>query len=142
MTSPNHLTVLREFIATAPFNVLHRIEVTNAAFGEAELSMPWHPEAGQYFGFLHAGLIGGLIDTSCGCAAGTVVAGRILAAHYAVNCLRPAIGETFSARARVVKAGKNQVFTAASLFGVTGGKETLVATGETIFAVVPSQSEA
>jgi acyl-coenzyme A thioesterase PaaI-like protein len=47
-------------------------------------------------------VIGALIDTACGFAAATL-AGRVLASHYAVNCLRPAVGERFVARARVVK---------------------------------------
>jgi acyl-coenzyme A thioesterase PaaI-like protein len=43
--------------------------------------------------------------------------GRVLASHYSVNCLHPAIGERFIARAKVVKAGKNQVFTSCELSG-------------------------
>jgi uncharacterized protein (TIGR00369 family) len=93
--------------------------------------MPWRREAGQYSGFLHAGLIGALIDTACGFAAATL-AGRVLASHYSVNCLRPAVGERFIARARVVKPGKTQVFTACELFAQKDGVEKLVATGETL----------
>ena len=92
-------------------------------------------DAGQYAGFLHAGFIGALIDTACGFAAFTLV-GRVLAAHYAVNCLRPAVGERFLARARVVKAGKTQVFTHCELFAVANGAEKLVATGETLLTPV------
>ena len=96
---------------------------------------PWRPEVGQYAGFLHAGLVGALIDTACGFAAATV-AGRVLASHYSVNCLRPAVGERFIARARVVKPGKTQVFTACDLFAAANGQETLVATGQTLLVVV------
>jgi uncharacterized protein (TIGR00369 family) len=97
--------------------------------------MPWRPEAGQYSGFLHAGLVGALIDTACGFAAATLV-GRVLASHFSVNCLRPAVGERFVARARVIKPGKSQVFTACELFAQTGSTEKLVATGETLLSVV------
>ena len=76
-----------------------------------------------------------MIDTACGFAAVTMV-GRVLASHYSVNCLRPAVGERFIARARVVKPGKTQVFTACDLFAVANGNETLVATGETLLVVV------
>lgn len=100
--------------------------------------MPWRPEARQYAGFLHAGLIGALIDSACGSAAATVV-GRVLASHYAVNCLRPAAGERLVARARVVKAGKSQVFTACDLYAPTADTEKLVATGETLLTVVASE---
>ena len=101
--------------------------------------MPWRTEAGQYSGFLHAGLIGALIDTACGYAAATVV-GQVLASHYSVNCLRPAVGERFVARARVVKPGKSQVFTACELYAQAADAEKLVATGETLLLVVASET--
>ena len=129
------LAAIRDINQTAAFNRWCGIEVTKAAGGEAEITMPWRGEVGQYAGFLHAGLIGTLIDTACGFAAASLV-GRVLASHYSVNCLRPAVGERFIARARVVKSGKTQVFTACELFAQSAGTEKLVATGETILSVV------
>jgi acyl-coenzyme A thioesterase PaaI-like protein len=64
------------------------------------------------------------------------VVGRVLASHYAVNCLRPAVGHRFIARARVVKPGRTQVFTACELFAHSAGEDKLVATGETLLLVV------
>lgn len=121
--------------ATSAFNRWSGIEVISADAGLAEIAMPWREDAGQYAGFLHAGVIGALIDTACGFAAATLV-GRVLASHYSVNCLRPAVGERFVARARVVKPGKTQVFTACELYALTGVEEKLVATGETLLTVV------
>jgi len=136
VSPPNaSLAQLRAINQSAAFNQWCGIEVLSAQPGQAEIAMPWRAEAGQYAGFLHAGLVGGLIDTACGFAAATLV-GRVLASHYAVNCLRPAVGERFIARARVVKPGKTQVFTACDLFAVANGQETLVATGETLLVVV------
>jgi len=126
---------------TAAFNQWCGIEVESAEPGKVEISMPWRREAGQYSGFLHAGLIGALIDTACGYAAATVV-GRVLASHYSVNCLRPAVGERFIARAKVVKPGKSQVFTACELYAQSAGQEKLVATGETLLMVVEAKREA
>jgi uncharacterized protein (TIGR00369 family) len=134
----NALATLRAINETAAFNRWCGIEVLSAEPGSAEIAMPWRTEVGQYAGFLHAGLVGALIDTACGFAAATLV-GRVLASHYAVNCLRPAVGERFVARARVVKAGKTQVFTACELFAQANGKETLVATGETLLSVVATE---
>ena len=131
----NALATLRAINETAAFNRWCGIEVLSAEPGRAEIAMPWREEVGQYAGFLHAGLVGALIDTACGFAAATMV-GRVLASHYAVNCLRPAVGERFVARARVVKAGKTQMFTSCELYAQTRGEETLVATGETLLSVV------
>ena len=134
-TSNASLAQLRAINQSAAFNQWCGIEVLSAQPGQAEIAMPWRAEAGQYAGFLHAGLVGALIDTACGFAAATLV-GRVLASHYSVNCLRPAVGERFIARARVVKPGKTQVFTACDLFAVANGQETLVATGQTLLVVV------
>ena len=134
-TATNALQQIRAVNQTAAFNQWCGIEVLSAAAGSAEISLPWRKEVGQYSGFLHAGLVGTLIDTACGFAAATLV-GRVLASHYSVNCLRPAIGETFIARAKVVKAGKTQVFTHCELFAVEQGVEKLVATGETLLTVI------
>ncbi len=136
MSEPIHpLAEIRAVNEKAAFNQFFGIEVKSAGAGVVELTMPWRPEAGQYSGYLHAGLIGALIDTACGFAAATLV-GPVLASHYSVNCLRPAVGESFIARARVVKPGKSQVFTACEVFAVSDGIEKLVATGDTLLCVV------
>jgi uncharacterized protein (TIGR00369 family) len=121
---------------SAAFNRWCGLEVKSASAGHVELVMPWRAEFGQYSGFLHAGLIGALIDTACGFAAVTVAGSGVLAAHFSVNCLRPAQGEHFIARARVVRAGKTQVFTACELFAVAAQEEKLVATGEALLSVL------
>jgi len=129
------LARIRAINDTAPFNRWSGIEVVSAEPGSAIIAMPWRAEAGQYAGFLHAGLIGALVDTACGFAAATLV-GRVLASHYSVNCLRPAVGHRFIARAKVVKPGKSQVFTACELHAESDDGEKLVATGETLLLVV------
>ena len=141
-SSQEHLHSLRQVNALAAFNRWCGIEVLEAEPGRVVLAMNWRPEAGQYAGFMHAGVIGALIDTACGFAAVTVVGSKVMASHYSVNCLRPAIGERFIARARVVKPGRSQIFTACELFAEANGKESLVATGETLLIVVASDTTA
>lgn len=133
--STDALARLRAINAAAAFNRWCGIEVVAAEPGGATIAMPWRQDAGQYSGFLHAGLLGALVDTACGFAAATML-GRVLASHYSVSCLRPAVGERFVARAKVVKPGKNQVFTSCEVFAQAGDGEKLVATGETLLLVV------
>jgi uncharacterized protein (TIGR00369 family) len=121
--------------ATAAFNVWAGVEVVAAGAGRAELRLPWRADFGQYAGFLHAGMISGLIDTACGFAAFTL-SGHVLASHIAVNCLAPAAGDAFVARAHVVKAGRRQVFAHAELFALRSGDERLVASGDVLFVPV------
>lgn len=131
------LDTIQAINATAAFNRWAGFEVTRAEAGEAELRMDWRAaDMGQYAGFLHAGLIGAMLDTACGFAAATV-AGRVLASHFAVNCLSPAIGGAFVARGRVLRAGRKQVFAAAELYGeAEDGGLKLVATGNAILVPV------
>ena len=134
----NALQMIQKINAMAEFNRWCGIEVLVAEAGTVEIQMPWRSEVGQYAGFLHAGLIGTLIDTACGFAAATVAGPHLLAANFSVNCLRPAQGQKFIARARVVKPGKSQVFTSCDLFAVDAGVEKLVANGQTLLTVVPA----
>lgn len=139
-TLADPLAQLRAINQAAAFNRWCGIEVVSAEPGKVEIAMPWRTEACQYSGFLHAGLVGALIDTACGFAAATVVGSNVLASHFSVNCLRPAVGERFVARARVVKPGKSQVFTACELYAQDKGSEKLVATGETLLSVIASNA--
>ena len=120
---------------TAQFNRWAGFEVVDAGDGRAELKLPWRADLGQYAGFLHASLIAGMVDTACGFAAFTV-SGHVLASHVSVNCLAPATGDAFVARARVVKAGRRQVFARAELFALRGDAEHLVATGDVVLVPV------
>lgn len=129
------LQVLRGVCQAAAFNRWLDLEVASAGEGEVELRLRWREEFGQYSGFLHAGIIAGLLDTACGFAAYTV-AGNVLASHFSMNCIRPASGETFVVRGKVTRAGKLQVFTTAELFVLDKETPVLVATGETLLIPV------
>jgi uncharacterized protein (TIGR00369 family) len=121
--------------ASARFNAWAGFEVLAAGEGRAELKLAWRPELGQYAGFLHAAMIGGMIDTACGFAAYSV-SGHVLASHFSVSCFAPAAGDAFVARARVVKAGRRQVFAHADLFALNDAGERLVAAGDAILVPV------
>ena len=132
------LDTIQAINRTAAFNRWAGFEVTSAGNGEAELRMDWREEdMGQYAGFLHAGMIGAMLDTVSGYAAASV-AGRVLASHFSVNCISPAVGRAFIARGRVVKAGRKQVFAAAELYaqGDSADSLKLVATGNAILVSV------
>ncbi|MGJ7528773.1 PaaI family thioesterase [Variovorax sp. GB1P17] len=134
------LDTIKTINQSAAFNRWAGFEVTHAGDGQAELRMNWRAEdMGQYAGFLHAGMIAALLDTVSGYAAATL-AGRVLASHFSVNCISPAIGQVFVARGRVIKAGRKQVFVAAELFAQPEGKGDdalkLVATGNAILVPV------
>ncbi|WPN50014.1 PaaI family thioesterase [Pseudomonas sp. P8_241] len=88
------------------YNLAQRVaggKVTQNKSGEAELTTAFRREdMAQCMGFLHDGLIGAMLDTACGFAAGTV-AGCVLASRLSVSELSPAVGEVFLAKGRLVK---------------------------------------
>ncbi len=141
-TDQELLQSLRDINEQAAFNRWADFEVVQADAEGVVLRISWREEFGQYAGFLHAGMTAALIDTACGFAAVAATGSRVLAAHLSVNFLRPAIGKRFTARARVVKPGRSQVFSSCELFGETDEGERLVATGETILAVPAKPSSA
>ncbi len=112
MTSLEHL---RRVSCKAPLNEWMGVEVIEASEGHVVLRLPWKPEFAQYNGFLHASMIGGLIDTACGFAALTM-AGPVLVSQFSVRMLRPAKAEVFIVSAQVDKPGRKQVFTSAKLY--------------------------
>ena len=131
MSGDDLLERVRAVNAQAGFNRWAGLVVSRAEPGEVELKLQWRDEFGQYSGFLHAGVIGALIDTACGFAAFTT-AGMVLASHFSVNCLAPARGEHFVVVGRIVKAGRKQVFTVADLYAATQDPPLLVASGQAI----------
>ena len=75
--------------------------------------------------------VAALIDTCCGFAAATLC-DHVLATHFSIDCLSPALGQSFLAKGRVLRSGRKQIFTNAELHAFDGGKSKLVATGTAI----------
>ena len=114
----------------AAFNTWLGIEITAAKWGEVELQLKWRPEFAQYNGYLHASIVGGLIDTACGFA-GTTVTKNLLASQFSIRCLRPAAAEVFVVKGKVVKPGSRQIFTSAEIYGL-GAPDKPFAVGDAI----------
>jgi uncharacterized protein (TIGR00369 family) len=125
------LEKLRAISKTSAFNQWLGLEVTAASDGRAELQLAWRREFGQYSGFLHAGIVGALIDTACGFAAATITV-EVLAAHNSVNFFRPAVATRFIAQGKILKLGKRQIFCSAELYGDSVADKRLLASGEVI----------
>ena len=125
------LDTLRAVSAASGFDHWAGFHLATAGEGRAELHLASRPDLLQQAGFLHAGVIGALIDRSCGFAAASL-AGAILASQYQVRCYRPAIGDRFVTRAHVVRAGKRQIFALAEVFAITSEEERLVAGGDAV----------
>lgn len=62
----------------------------------------------QQHGFLHAGVATSIVDSACGYAALTLAPENyeVLTVEFKTNFLRPATGNRFEARGRVIKPGR------------------------------------
>ena len=98
--------------------------------GEVDISFPHRKDLTQQHGFIHAGVLATALDSACGYAAFSTMPedAAVLSIEFKTNLLRPAKGSNYSARARVVKAGRNITFCEASAYALNDDKETLVAT--------------
>lgn len=100
------------------------------AAGEVELRLRFDPRLTQQHGFLHAGVIGTVLDSACGYAAYTLMPpdAGILTIEYKINLLAPAAGEWFRFVGRVRKPGRNIIVCDGDAWAVSGQQEKLVAT--------------
>ncbi len=126
--------------ALAAFNNWASFEVAYAEPGRCGLEMRWRPEFGQYAGYLHAGLVAALLDTSCGFAAATI-AGQLVTSQMSLCFVAPAVGRSFRADGALVRAGRRQVFSEARLYARSEA-ETLVATASAVLLRQPEHLEA
>jgi len=106
-------------------------ELSRVAPGVVEITLPFRGDLTQQHGYLHAGVLATIADSACGYAAYSLMpaGAEVLSVEFKINMLRPAQGETFSARAEVIKAGRTLTVVRADVFGVAGNDDReLVAT--------------
>jgi uncharacterized protein (TIGR00369 family) len=98
--------------------------------GEVEIGLGFRAELTQQHGYLHAGVVAAVVDSACGYAALSLMpaGAEVLSIEFKLNLLSPARGESFAARARVVRAGRNVTVCAGDLYALQGGSEKAVAT--------------
>lgn len=98
--------------------------------GAVEILLPFRTDLTQQTGVLHAGVIAAIADSACGGAAFSLMppGSDVASIEFKLNLVAPAAGETFAARARVVRAGKTISTCVADVYAINGESETLVAT--------------
>ena len=105
-------------------------ELTRVEPGVVEISQTYRTDLTQQHGYVHAGIITTIADSACGYAAYTLMPPNsdVLAVEFKVNLLRPAKGDTFVARAEVIKSGRTLTVVRADVHALSNGdKRELVA---------------
>ena len=104
-------------------------ELARVEPGIIEITLPYRRDLTQQHGYVHAGIITTIADSACGYAAYTLMppGSDVLAVEFKLNLLRPAKGETFTARAEVIKSGRTLTVVRADVHAFTGDQRELVA---------------
>ena len=113
------------------------------ASGEVRLRIEASESLTQHHGFLHAGIIGTILDSSCGWASQTLMplGTEVLTVEYKLNLLRPAAGAQFEGRGTVLRAGTT-LTAAEAAFYTTDNPDRLIATmTATLIGVRPRSSD-
>jgi uncharacterized protein (TIGR00369 family) len=102
----------------------------SVAPGEVEIGLDFNEALTQQHGYLHAGVVAAVVDSACGYAALSLAhaGAEVLSIEFKLNLLSPAVGESFVARARVVRVGRRVTVCVGDLFALAGGDEKLIAT--------------
>lgn len=76
--------------------------------GVVSIKFPYQSKYTQQNGYIHAGILSTILDSACGYAAYTLMPpdADVLTVEFKVNLLRPAKGEAFEAKGKVLKAGR------------------------------------
>lgn len=108
----NEVFARQKFMATLGARLV-RVEP-----GEVDIEMPFSDAIGQQSGLVHAGAITAIADSACGGAALTMWpdGSDVVSIEFKINLLAPARGETFVAKARVLRAGKTITVCRADVF--------------------------
>ena len=128
---PDYERRVRESFARQRVMETFGARLVRVAPGEVEIGLPFSGALTQQHGYLHAGVVAAVVDSACGYAALSLApaGAEVLSVEFKLNLLSPAAGESFAARARVLRAGRSVTVCAGDLFALgAGGAEKLVAT--------------
>ena len=124
-SNPTFVEEIKQSFAKQTVMSLIGGELTRVEPGIVEITLPYRTDLTQQHGYVHAGIITTIADSACGYAAYTLMPPNsdVLAVEFKVNLMRPAKGETFVARAEVVKSGRTLSVVRADVHALTGNEQ-------------------
>ncbi|OGK97964.1 MAG: hypothetical protein A3E31_04680 [Candidatus Rokubacteria bacterium RIFCSPHIGHO2_12_FULL_73_22] len=98
--------------------------------GAVDIELPFRADLCQQHGFLHAGIVTIIADSSCGYAALSLMEpdAAVLTVEFKLNLLAPARGARLVARGRVTRPGRTLTICQAEVVALQDAAETPVAT--------------
>lgn len=97
--------------------------------GYCRISLLPRPEVAQQHGYVHAGVVGAIVDSAGGYAGFTLfpAGSSVLTVEFKLNLLAPAEGDLLVAEGFVVKPGRTLAITRGEVHAERGDRRTLVA---------------
>jgi uncharacterized protein (TIGR00369 family) len=128
--NPEFERLVRESFAKQRAMATLGASLTLVDAGRIEIELPYREDLSQQHGFLHAGIVTAVLDSSCGYAAFSLMppGAGVLSIEFKVNLLAPAKGDALVARGHVVRAGRTITVCQADGFMRAGDRETQIAT--------------
>ncbi len=126
---PGYAQRIRASFARQGAMALIGAELTELAPGYCAISIVPRSEISQQHGYVHAGIVGTIVDTAGGYAGFTLFPAdsSVLTVEFKLNLLAPATGDRLVAEGFVVKPGRTLAITRGEVHAEKDGKRTLVA---------------
>ena len=140
---PNVTSAIENSFAKQGLMTTIGAELHLVASGEVRLRINARESLTQHHGFLHAGIIGTILDSSCGWASQTLMplGTEVLTVEYKLNLLRPAAGSNFEGRGTVVRAGTTLTAAEAAFYTIDDPDRLIATMTATLIGVRPQSSD-
>jgi len=134
---------VRDSFARQPAMQLIGATLLRVEPGRVDVELAVRDDLTQQHGFVHGGIVGMIADSAGGYAAFTLMpaGASVLTVEYKINLLAAARGKALVASAEVVKAGRTLSLSRVDVYGIDGGRETLVATMQQTLMVMHDMAD-
>ena len=112
--------------------------------GYCAIELPYRDDLTQQHGYVHAGIVGAIVDSAGGYAGFTLFPkdASVLTVEYKLNLLAPAAGERLVAQATVLKPGRTLAITRGEVYAEARGQRTLCAVMQQTLIVLAGKPDA
>lgn len=112
--------------------------------GYCAIELPCREDLTQQHGYVHAGIVGAIVDSAGGYAGFTLFPAdaSVLTVEYKLNLIAPAAGERLVAEGQVVKPGRTLAITRGEVYAEAAGKRTLCAIMQQTLIVLAGKADA
>jgi uncharacterized protein (TIGR00369 family) len=142
--NPDYETRVRDSFARQGAMRLLGARLVDVRAGCCTIELPYRDDLTQQHGYVHAGIVGAIIDSAGGYAGFSLFPSdaSVLTVEYKLNLLAPAAGERLIAQAEVIKAGRTLAITRGEVYAEAGGKRTLCAIMQQTLIVLAGKPDA